>query len=69
MQRTWLPPVGGHCSLSLTEILFDTQGIQKTSGSRNATDTRSDAQDVPMDEDSASDKDGDGYAAAESSSF
>jgi hypothetical protein len=34
--------------------------------SRYATDARGDAQDVQMDEDSASDKDGDGYAVAES---
>ncbi len=34
--------------------------------SGDATDARDDAQDAPMDEESASDKDGDGYAAAES---
>jgi hypothetical protein len=60
--RQW----GDIVPMSLTEILFGTPDIQKTSASEDSTDARGDAQDVPMDENSASDKDGDGYAAAES---
>ncbi len=43
--------------MSLTEILFGTPDIPKTSESGDVTDTRGDAQDVPMHEDSAWDKD------------
>ncbi len=50
--------------MSLTEIVFGTADIQLASESGYATDARVDAQDVPMDEDSAYDKEGDGYAAA-----
>ncbi len=50
--------------MSLTEILFGTPDVQKALESRDARDKRGDAQDVPMDEDRASDKDGDEYAAA-----
>jgi hypothetical protein len=57
---------GGTLVLSLTEILFGTPDIEKTSESGDATHARGDAQGVVMDEDSASDKDGDEYAAAES---
>ncbi len=46
--------------------LFGTPDIQKALKSGDATDAQGDAQDVPMDEDSAWDRDGDGYAAAES---
>ncbi len=52
--------------MHLTEILFGSPDIQQASESGGATDARGDAQDVPMDEDSALDKEGDGYAAAES---
>ncbi len=50
----------------MTEFLFGTPDIQKALESRDATVAQGDAQYVPMDEDSASDKDGDEYAAAES---
>ncbi len=53
-------------TMSLTVISFGTPGIQKASESGNATDPRSDAQDVPMDEDtqdSALDKEGDATMA------
>jgi hypothetical protein len=52
--------------MNLTEIWVGTSDIQKASKSRDATDARVDAQDVLMDEDKASDKEGDGYAAADS---
>jgi hypothetical protein len=52
-------------TMSLTEILFATPDIQKASESGDATDALGDAQDVPMDEDSALDKEGDVYAAAD----
>ncbi len=60
------PPRGDTGTMSLTEILFGTPDIQKASESGIATDARSDREDVPMDEDSASVKEGNGYAAAES---
>jgi hypothetical protein len=47
------------------KILFGTLDIQKALESGNATDAQGDAQDIPIDEDSASDKDVDEYAAAE----
>ncbi len=53
-------------TVSFTSILFGTPDIQKASESGKATDARGDAQDVPLDEDRASDKDGDEYTAAES---
>ncbi len=56
---------GDTVHMSMPEILFGTPDIQKASESGDATDARDDAQDVPMDEDSVSDKDGDRYAAAE----
>ncbi len=52
--------------MSLTKNLFGTPDSQKASESGDAKDARGDAQHVPMDEDSASDKEGGGYAAAES---
>ncbi len=52
--------------MSLTEILSGTPDIQKDPESRDAMNARGDARDVQMDEDSALDKEGDGYAAAES---
>jgi hypothetical protein len=58
--------VGGHCSYGFDRNFSWSPDIQKISESGDATDTRGDAQDVHMDEDSASYKDGDGYAAAES---
>ncbi len=66
MQRAWLSPVVGPWYYEFGWNLFCTPDIQKAKESRDSTDAQSDAQDVPMDEDIASDKDGDGYAAAES---
>ncbi len=43
----------------------DNSRYPKASKSGDATYARGDAQDVPMDEDSASDKEGDEYEAAE----
>ncbi len=52
--------------MSLTGILFGTTDIQKAFESGVATDTRGNAEDVLMKQDSDLDKEGYGYAAAES---